>query len=207
MDLEKIRKSSLKKARKLGYQIPDKLPLLDMRLTIRSKEETGRRMIAIKAVVACAFSQENIKQTKKWIEKEHISEFLTPSECLFIFDQKGDREKFELQIESLWMLAWCTSLVKEMNFGEYCGDFLSELMPSIANCDPATPFPGSLEMRPHNIIVEALDLAYCLNWSMINARINSQPPPGKVREYVIEYRRKALEWVVSEEDWDKVISG
>ena len=94
-----------------------------------------------------------------------------------------------------------------MNFAEYCGDFLSELMPSIANCDPVVPFIRTLDMRPHEIIVEALDLAYCLNWSMINARGNSQPPPGKVREYVIEYRRKALEWLVSEEDWDKVVSG
>lgn len=207
MDLERIRKSSLRKAGKLGYAVADKLPLLDMPLTTRSKEEAGRRMIALKAVVACAFSQENVEQTKKWIEKENISEFLTPCETLFVFERRGSQEKFELQIESLWMLAWCTCLINEMNFAEYCGDFLSDLMPSIANCDPVVPFIRALEMRPHEIIVEALDFAYCLNWSMINARENSQPPPGKVREYVIEYRRKALEWVVSEEQWDKVISG
>ena len=107
---------------------------------------------------------------------------------------------------SLWMLAWCMNLIQEMDFGDYCKDFLSDLLPSLETMAPTIPFIRNITLKTIEEITEALDLAYYLNWGAIQLRANQQPPPGEVREYVIEYRRKALEWIVSEEDWDKIIN-
>lgn len=204
MDLEKVRQNSWKIAKKLGYPVDESLPLIDMPLNLRSVEAVGKRMLALKAVLACAFSKENMDMVQTWIDQENLEDNFTKSECLFIYEGKGDPEKIELEIESLWMLAWCTDLIQEMDFSEYCGDFLSDLMPSIEYMNSKVSFMRSLELRSVEEITEALDLAYCLNWGAIEARTKNIEIPGRVREYVIEYRRKALEWVVSEEDWDKI---
>jgi uncharacterized protein DUF4272 len=206
MDLLKVRKNSLKTAQKLGYPINEKLPLIDLPLNLRQVEEIGRRMMALKAVLACAFSPDSKAMVQKWINQENLSESLTKTECKLIFEGKGNSEGIELEIESLWMLAWSVNLIQKMDYGEYCSDFLSDLLPSLENMDSSIPFMRNLNLRPLEEITEALDLAYCLNGGAIQARIDNITIPNKVREYVIEYRRKALEWLVSEEDWDKVIT-
>lgn len=205
MDIAKIRKESWKIAEKLGYPVNEKLPLMDLPLNLREEKVIGRRMLALKAALAVAFSSENGEMVKKWILQENLSECLSKTESLLVFEGKGDAEKMELGIESLWMLAWSVGLIKEMNYREYCGDFLSDLLPSIENMDTTVPFMRNLLPRSIEAVTEELDLAYCLNWGMVQARREGQPPPGDVREYVIEYRRKALEWIVSEESWDNVL--
>ena len=59
MDLEKVRSNSWKIAHKLGYPTDETLPLIDLPLNLRSAEEVGKRMLALKAVLACAFSADN----------------------------------------------------------------------------------------------------------------------------------------------------
>jgi hypothetical protein len=205
MDLAKVRKNSWKVAKKLGYPNDKSLPLIDLPLTVRPVEAVGKRMLALKAVLACAFSKDNMEMVQTWVDQENLEDNFTKSECLFVYEGKGDPERIELQIESLWMLAWCTDLIQDMDFSEYCGDYLSDLLPSIEYMNSKVSFMRSLELRPIEDITQALDLAYCLNWGAIEARTKGKEIPGRVREYVIEYRRKALEWVVSEEDWDKII--
>jgi len=207
MDLVKVRKNSLNIARKMGYPINKKLQLIDLSLNMRQGKEVGRRMLALKAVLACAFSPDNREIVQKWIKQENLTDDLTKTEYLLIFKGEGDSEKIELEIESLWMLSWCVNLIQNMDHAEYCSDFLSDLLPSIENLDSLVPFMRNLSLRPLDEITEALDLAYCLNWGAIQARNDNVNIPHKVREYVIEYRRKALEWLVSEEDWDKIIMG
>ena len=204
MDLAKVRNNSWKIAKKLGYPTDKTLPLSDLPLNLRSAEEVAKRMLALKAVLACAFSADNMDMVQTWIDQENLTDNFTKSECLFIYEGKGNPDQVELEIESLWMLAWCTNLINEMDFGEYCGDFLSDLLPSIEYMNSKTSFVRSLELRPLEEISEALDLAYCLNWGAIEARTKNLNIASKVREYVIEYRRKALEWLVSEDDWDKI---
>ena len=205
MNLKKVRDNSLKIVEKLGYPVNKKLPLIDMPLNLRQVDVVGRRILALKATVACAFSPDNQKMVQKWIKQENLSECLTPSELKLIFEGKGDAEKMQLEIESLWMLAWSVNLIQNMEFGVYCGDYLSDLLPSIENMDSSVPFMRSISLRSLEEITECLDLAYCLNWGALQARTDKLPRPGKVREYVVEYRRKALEWLVSEEVWDEVI--
>ena len=195
----------IKIAQKLGYPVDEKLDLIDLPLNLRQKDEVGHRMLVLKAVLASAFSGENREKACKWSKQENLTEFLTTRECSFMFENKGDAEAVELQIESLWMLAWCTNLIQEMDFGDYCGDYLSDLFPSIEFMAPAIPFLRNLSLRSIEEITEALDLAYYLNRAAMEARLNNLQPPGKVREYVLEYRRKALEWLVSEEEWDTIV--
>lgn len=206
MDLAKVRKNSWKTAKKLAYPVNEQLPLIDLPLNLRQVGEVGRRMLALKAVLACAFSADNRERVQMWIDQEDMTECFTRAETMLIFDGIGDCEKIELQIESLWMLGWSVKLFEHMDYGAYCGDFLSDLMPSVENMQSKVPFMRNLELRSIEEITEALDLAYCLNWGAIEARIKRFTIPERVREYVIEYRRKALEWLVSEDDWDKIIS-
>ena len=205
MDLAKVRKNSWKTAQKLGYPTNKKLPLIDLPLNIRPVKEVGRRMLALKAVLACAFSTDNRDMVQMWVDQEDLEDSFTKTECSLIFDGKGNPDKIDLEIESLWMLAWCTNLIANMDYAEYCGDYLSDLMPSIESMNSKVSFMRTLDLRSIDEVSEALDLAYCLNWGAIEIRVNNTKTPVKVREYVIEYRRKALEWLVSEEEWDIVM--
>ncbi len=59
-------------------------------------------------------------------------------------------------------------------------------------------------MKSVSEIAKALDLAYCLHWSIRDAEIHGREIPRVLSPNVIIQRRKALEWMFSEENWDEV---
>ncbi len=59
-------------------------------------------------------------------------------------------------------------------------------------------------LRSDDQIVSAADLAYCLHWAIRQSELEGKRPPGKVPPYVVVERRRALEWLLSDEDWDDV---
>ena len=79
------------------------------------------------------------------------------------------------------------------------------VLPDLKADEPTTRLrvrAGSL--RSAEEILSALDISYCLHWAIRDAALTCSPAPAKLTGYVIVERRRALEWLVSEEGWDEL---
>ena len=198
-----IRDSSLALAEHLGYPTNSSLPLVDAGLRVRSRDDVAHRMLCLDALVAaaCGFPR---KKALAWLERQHAASYLAESEIAF-FRGQGDAVVVKHRVESLWALAWCVCLVPELDFSLPCSDNLVTLVPDIESEEAAVAFTQALRLRNEDAIIAKCDLAYCLHWAIQNSLTNRQRAPGKLHPiYVIE-RRRALEWLLSDSDWDHVL--
>jgi hypothetical protein len=199
-DVKEIRERSISKAKELGYPINENLPLLEDIELARSLAEAIDRCLAMQVVAACAygFSRE---QGITWLKQETQLK-LTEAEHAFLESGFGDRRKFMFQIEGLYALAWGISIVQDLNFSRPCPQDLVTRFPDIKKQESSNSFRESADFRSTDELRKALDLAYCLHWAVRQASLDNRSVPGKVESYVIVERRRALEWLFDEQDWE-----
>lgn len=203
IDLAAIRVQSLEIARELDYPVNESLPLLDHPTIARSPDNIVDRLLAMLCVAACAYGFDNQKAAD-WLSRESKEDLLTDTERRYLTSKIGDRRSFMMQIEGMWALAWSINAVPTLDFGKPCAqDFVSRL-PDLKGDKSSRPFRGDAELRPASEIVAACDLAYRLHWAIVDAQLTGRKIPGKVEAYVIVERRRALEWLLTDECWDDV---
>lgn len=207
IDLQAIRRRSNAKARKLRYQVNPTLPLLRDACEPRSIDEVTDRALILGAIVAGAIGGFPSSILREWIERQSLGSRLTPKESQYLngaSPSKAQNVEFCDQVESLWALIWILGKAEHLNFGEVADDALGEMLPDIELGEGRLRFCESIRIRSFEKILEACDLSYCLHWAIVDASIRRAPSPGFVDPYVIVYRRQALEWVLSRDDWDSV---
>ncbi len=202
MDLEGIRKKSLETARKLGYLMSASLPLLDEDIQVRKKEDVIARALTLNCILACSFGFPRNKAIN-WLVREGLRESLTLHEQTFLENGQVN-SGFSLQVEGLWVLAWSLGFVHTLDFSSYCGNELVGFFPNLKEEESSSNFHNKSILRPAEDIIAACDLAYCLHWATKEMEIRGEKPRGKVKPYVIMERRRALEWLLSDYDWDGV---
>lgn len=205
MSLTEIRQSSEKAAENLGYPINPNLPLLDPVATLRSKSEVVKRTLCLYACVACSYGFSKEK-AKKWLKKEGLYDGLAHSEVRYLDDPSDQNTSlFQWQVEALWAITWVASHHDKLDFSDSCSDDFITLFPDLNEGTPSTNFKELAEVKGSEEVVAALDLVYCLHWAIRDAELRGMPVPGKVPPLVVRERRRALEWVVSNEDWDDIV--
>jgi hypothetical protein len=65
-------------------------------------------------------------------------------------------------------------------------------------------FLKGLVLREKDEVLEKSDLAYCLHWGAREASLSAKQIAGAVPESVIRERRRALEWLIGDDDWYEV---
>lgn len=200
-----LREHSLADAERLGYPTNPSLPYVESPGWIRPEDDIASRALALSLVLAFAYGFSREK-TQRLLERDSLEEDLTPAELSFI---KGDsevpNEEFKLRIEALWALAWALSFVDRLDFSQVCGEHLVHLIPDWKRDDEPSAFRSAAKLRDADDIQRALDLAYCLDWAVAEERLRRIQASDRVPPYVIEQRRRALEWLVLDEDWDDII--
>ena len=63
---------------------------------------------------------------------------------------------------------------------------------------------GIINIRPILSILEMADLYYCIHWSLQQCEIDGNIFPVEFSLYVIQERRRALDWCLSHDMWDEV---
>ena len=106
-------------------------------------------------------------------------------------------------METLYAFAWAFGLFNELDFEKECPNTLVSLYPNLKADETSVGFRKQTVLRSIDDIVAACDLAFVLHWSVNQAAVEGEPVPGKVPPYVIMERRRALEWMLSPEDWDQ----
>lgn len=202
-DLRTIRERSLSIARKLGYETNVSLPLLDEDVRLRPAHVVVDRTLALHAVVACSYKFDSGKAIK-WLDQESLITSVTPAERAFTEKGEGRISTFQSQVEGLWAFSWALRVVPALDFSKACDDSLVRLLPNLKTGESSMRFRQQASLRSLEEIVSACDLAYCLHWAVNQALLDGVPTPGKVPAHVVIERRRALEWVLSEEEWDAV---
>jgi hypothetical protein len=203
MDLKQVRAESIQAAKKLGVEILPTLPLMDSGLEVRDKNEMASRLLAMHAVAASAYGFDRAKVTA-WLNQEGLTDSLSKQEKQFAFEHTGESDRFKMQIEAIWALAWAMGIVKELNFAKDCDDRFVAQLPNLKQSQSSADFRKRINPRPLKEIVSACDLAYCLHWAIRQSEIDGKRLTGNLKPYVVIERRRALEWLLSKEEWDNV---
>ena len=201
--LEATRKQSLETANELGYPINESLPFLDAATVIRSCDEIVDRILAMLCVAACAYGFDS-QNASAWLARETSDPHLTPSESRFLQIRTGDPRMFRERIEGIWALAWSIGVVPDLDFEKPCATNFVLCLPDLKGNKSSAAFRENCMLRPHEQVVSACDLAYCLHWAIRELKLKGMDVPNAVAPYVIIERRHALEWLLTSVDWDDV---
>jgi hypothetical protein len=203
MDLERVRRESLRQARELGYPINAGLPFLDPPTSVQSADRVVARALALHGVIAATFGFDRAK-INGFMKENELHPLLTADERSFLKGGEVDLNAIQIRVEALWALSWALGLVRRLDHSEMCGDELASLYPRPEPTSDMTSIRSAPSLRSVDKLVSACDLAYCLHWAVVQASIEGAKIPGQVRMYVIAERRRALEWLLGTEEWDDV---
>lgn len=203
MNLKAIRDKSIKSALAIGIEVSSALPLLEDVIVIRDKNEILDRCLALFATIACSYGFDKI-QAKEWLQKEGLDTSVPISELRFLSGEDKNKFFFQSQVEALNAFAWILGLIDTMDFEQVCDNNLVSLFPDIKNQQSSVAFKAKTNLISIEDIVEKCDLAYCLHWGIKNLKLENEKLPVNICAHVIVERRRAFEWVLSNESWDEL---
>jgi hypothetical protein len=203
MDLSAVRSLSRNIAKSAGVAIPDHLPRLEEGLQLRSQDQAVNRLLCLTAIAAASYGFDKGKALA-WLRQERLEPKLTKGERAFLEHGAGWPHVFQVQIESMWALAWALSLVPTQDFWQDCDNRFVTLLPNLKISQSGDECRRKASLRTSEEIIAACDLAYCLHWAIRQAEIDNKLFPGQLKPPVVIERRRALEWLLSNDAWDAI---
>ena len=201
--IKEIREKSIKEIAKMGYPVNENLPLIEQCKITRSIDSILDRMLAMHIVGACAYGFGK-KRGLAWLSRETNDLILTPTEMKFLHNEIDNRRIFSEQIEGLYSLAWSMSFFEELDFLKSCPDNLALMFPDLFQDQQSGFFRNSAMLRLEEDIYHKLDLSYCLHWAVREATLKGQMIVNLIPTYIVVERRRALEWLFTEEPWEEI---
>lgn len=200
LDPWEVRTHSIKQVEKLGYPTNPNLPLLDKPAHSRPEDEVFGRMMCVFITSACAYGV-NKADGLGWLEREGFSAAMTPQELEFLEAEEADGTLFQNRVEALYVLAWSLGYVRRLNYSERSDDDFVHLFPNVKTGQTATLMRAKAKPRSIGQVFSNLDLAFCLDWAIEDAKKNQRRIPGEVHPTVIYQRHWALEWLLGDGEW------
>ena len=185
-------------------QPPDWYPIIE-RGTLRSLAEVQNRALVGNVIHNCSYRMPT-EYARAWLGTHGLIDDLTPGEVSYLDAMDGGLDPasqgHRLRVEALWILTWSLSLTPTLDWGAYCADEMASWLPDLrAQEDPAR-FRATTTQRDEAEILDEVDAAYCLTWGCARSNLEGRPEPGRLGQYVMWERRRALEWLVGD-DWDE----
>jgi hypothetical protein len=203
MDVQSIRVRSIKRASERGVVVPSNLPFLDVDIQLRKRPDIVNRLLALNVVAATAYGFDR-RRAVKWLDRECLNDAVAASERAFLEHGVGDPRAFQVQVEGLWALAWAVELVSGLDYFRDCNPNFVTLLPNLKLDAPSAPIRTNAKLRSIEDIAAECDLGYCLHWAIRQSAINRKLPPAVLKEYLVVERRRSLEWLLSDDDWDAI---
>lgn len=156
-------------------------------------EETRQRARAADLVIA-------------WLRSHSLEDFLTEGERIFLSNGGKNRSfalELGLQVESLLGLCWSVNLA-EMDITRSVSDDFGSIFPNIEKNSPPTVFTSGAILRPKLEMVSELDFYTCTQWLHREFARKRTKWSYRIDIETVRARRLALEWVLSEDDWEDI---
>lgn len=193
-----LRAQSWNEVERLGLPTNPDLPELDAVHLTRSQSEAEDRLLCMLATAAAAYGLPS-REARAWLQSQDLWRRAEAEERLFLESGAGEARTFKEQIEGMWALAWALSLARTLDFGVDCpSDFVS-MLPDLRNAESPAAVRRRFQLRPVSEIRRKLDLAYCLHWAVRHLELEGKKVPLRSRGFVVRERRRALEWLTSED--------
>jgi hypothetical protein len=203
MDVKQIRKNSIEAATRLGLDVLPTLPLLDAGLASRSVDEVLSRILAMSSIAATAYGFDKATAIA-WLKQETLTGSLSEQEKVFLFEGVGQPDRFKLQIEGMWALAWAMGIVNELDFAKDSDSHFVTMLPNLKELESSSAFRKKARPRPLDQVIGACDLAYCIHWAIQQSNLSGKRPSGNLKPYIVVERRRALDWLLSNSRWDEI---
>ena len=207
MDAATLRESTKTTVESLGYQFNPNLPILDEVHIQRDCQAISERILSLYACVACAYGFSKATAIE-WLSRESLWESLTESEQEFLEGRaEPSKSTIQWQVEALWSLTWAAGYHNILDFSSPCPDSFIQLFPDLKKWEGTANFKAKCKLRPPEELSKKLDLSYCLHWAICDSKLSgsdSRRGVNKIEGQVIVERRRALEWIISDDDWDEV---
>jgi hypothetical protein len=203
MNTSDIRHRSLKLARELGYAINGTLPLLDdgIRVT-RDRNAIVDRSLCLYGTLSAAYGFGR-DHALKWLGDQGLLERCTLVEREFLNDGPPSPSEMKKRVEGLYVLAWALGLYEDLDFTRVCPSDLVLKFPNIKLKALSTRFRDAVAAIDPSRIVDMVDLAFCVHWAVREKELAGRAK-GPLPEYIVVERRRALEWLVSKDDFEDV---
>lgn len=207
MDVRKeTRLRSLASLADLGYEVAGHLPLLELDMSVRQTNAAiAKRLLALHGIVGVAFGwAERHQPVSKWFEREQLWDAMTGAEIEFVKNNAGETAIFQGKLEGLFGLAWAAGLLDGSILSEVPGTFVN-MFPKVLKGDSTLPLRNKIAPRAIDELIEGLDLLYCLDSAMLSRRLRNISVDGSpLHPFAVQERRRALEWLFADVDWDDV---
>lgn len=205
MDYASIRKHSHELMSSLGAAINYDLPLYDSIDRIRSCNEIAGRMLSLHALVAYSYGMK-ADSVRKWLGSNKLVEYLSDQDKTLLSSplQASSKVTYQWQVERIWVLAWSCNYHNKFAIGKCCDDSLAQIMPNLKEMPDCRKLITDCKLRPKHEIIQAADSLYCLHWFMVDSLKNKRSDLLIMPIQAIREQRIALEWMLSNEDWDDI---
>ncbi|MES2069614.1 MAG: DUF4272 domain-containing protein [Pseudomonadota bacterium] len=203
---------------KRGIRLNLQLPLTesDEEVRLRSGDQVVQRMIALWCVSGAAGSADagQFGRFRDYVTHNDIAGWLSAGEHDFLFataegSVPGDQQRaaFLLRQESLYFLAWCTGLVKRIDFPGQASSLKSILPLFPQQTETPAALLAAIKLRSKREILGWADLLYRLHWAVRHAHLIGKPVPGNLNAAMVQEWHQAVNWMIGyddEDDWDRV---
>ena len=208
----KMRSINILKAQGIPYI--DELPVIKSSYEIKGKtiDEIAKRAIVL--CICCNFASEllsnkkkrYIKESKKFFNKlldnYNVKDVMTKDERL-LFDKMDKKLAVQIswQFEGFAILLWTLGLIEEVPFPNTLVE--PDLATAIvSSCERYREFLEKCQLRTTDEVLDLADLTYRYNWYCVESKINEEEPI--MNPEIVMERHRALNWLLSDEKWDKV---
>lgn len=173
----------------------------------KTAEEIARRIIVLTAVIGVAQGGSSEKALD-WLEKEGLSEEITPDESKFLSGNGTERDKinFSWKVEALVPLLWA---IKKLDaFPNLTGQVDTSLLAKQLVFPPNTTadFVRSAILRKEYEISEMYETVYQSHWEVRDAHLNGKEIPNGFEPGVVMERHYGFNWLIGYcgQEWDGI---
>jgi hypothetical protein len=200
-----IRRGSIARLERQDIPIHPNLPFVDGKLS-RSPLEVAKRIIGLYVMLGIARDADP-DLLWNWMEDNDFLSFLSEDEMNILKKEAFLDEDINIcswKQESIFVLGWYGNFESCINFPTDESD-LTKIFTKIP---PEVPFELMLESfqpRSESELIEELDFYYCVHAAIKHPELwKDEQLLGRIKVAAVEERRRALEWLVSTNDWDNV---
>ncbi len=207
LDPAQLRSETRVRLADLGYPDPPAhLPALfdkEVGYSIRPIGDLVARTAALNVVVALSHGMP-LELAGEWVSENDMRTALSNSEVAAIDGQEaGSVAEMRTQVEAIWAFVWVLSLGDQLDPNTLCPDDLVRRVPDLLTGESIEGWRKRTGPRQRSAdeVMRELDLHYGMTWGLADANLRRLPPPGRIDQYAIWQRRRALEFAIAERDW------
>lgn len=184
----------------------------DENANTKSLDEICRRAIASLIVIqiACDINNGNYESSKEFfmpmLEKYSVLDCLNSKEKRIIDAtySKQDAIDIDWEYEAYWALIWYLGLVDDISDASKLCDCPTAVS-FIRTSNSMEEFKSKCNPRSIKELLDMQDLYYRYHWAINEKKINPNANTGNIVASNVIERRRALEWILSdEEDWYEI---